>query len=193
MKTRLFSRTLASALLLIVMLGFAYAAFTYLSYYASRSAQILEHRHALGRLLAFVEQSAEIDRLAAIHRPDEVSNLVFEASTTPLLIAQLQKQLQAIAMTNQAQFIRASELPARQHQGFTLAGLKLEVTGTIESLAKTLQAIESSVPALLIETATIAADPATQSNSNRIPQLAMSLQIFAVGQIDRGAIAAEAK
>jgi len=189
MGTRLVRRSAAAALLVIVLLGVARAAYTFISYHQARTAQILEQRHALGRLKALVERSGEIDALAAVHRSDQFSKLVFVAPTTPLLIAQLQKQMQAIVIANQAQFIRASELPARQELGLTLAGLKLEITGTIESLAKILEAIEALLPALIIEKTTIAADSMNQNLSDRIPQLAMTLEIVAVGHTDNSSTA----
>jgi hypothetical protein len=189
MEAKLVRKTAAAALLLIVLMGFARAAYTYISYYQARTARILEQRHALGRLQALVDRSDEIDGLASSHSSDALARLVFEAPSPPLLIAKLQKQLQAIVIANQAQFIRASELPARRELGFTLAGLKLEVTGTIESLARTLEAIEASVPLLIIEEATIAADSINQNLPDRVPQLAMSLAIVAVGQTDNNSTA----
>ena len=133
--------------------------------------------------MALVEQSPAIDHLAAVYNDDQFSKLVFKASTSPLLIAQLQQKLQAIVTGNQAQFVRASELPARDQHGITFAGLRLEVTGTIENLTNILKAIEASVPLLIVEKTTIAADPMAQTTPDRIPQLAMSLEITAISKI----------
>lgn len=166
------------------LIGLTVGVFTYVSYLQSRNAAIVEQRLTLGRLMALVEQSEAIDQLAAAYNDDQFSKLVFQASTTPLLIAQLQQQLQGIVMKNQAQFVRAGELPARDEQGFTFVGLRLEVTGAIENLTNVLKAIEASVPLLMVEKATITADPMAQTTSGRIPQLAMSLEITAISKID---------
>ena len=180
--SRLAHRTLALSLLLFVLFGFVSAGYSFVSYHQARNKQILEHRQTLGRLQALVEKSHEIDRLAAAGQAQQASRIVFHATTTPLLIAQLQQQLQAIVTSNQAQFVRASELPTRHEDELTFAGLRLEVTGTVQSLSKILSTIEASVPILIVEKATIAADPMAQSAPDRIPQLAMSLAITVVSQ-----------
>jgi Type II secretion system (T2SS), protein M subtype b len=192
-ESRLAHKTIALAILLIVLLGFARVGYIYVAYYQSRAAQILEQRKALGRLFALLEQADEVDRIAAAHEFKEATTLLFKAATTSLLMAQLQQQLQAIVTVNQAQFVRASELPVGQQQGFTFIGLRLDITGTIENLTRTVKAMETSVPALNIQKATITADPITQTAPDRMPQLAMSLEITAVSRIDESLTAAELK
>lgn len=180
---RIFHRILALAVLLFLLLGAASSVYSYALSHHARSEQILEHRRALGRLKNLVAQSGDIDRLSAAHRAGQSHKLLHDAPTAPLLIAQLQRQLQATVIAQRAQFISAREIPAREEHGLTFVGLSLQVSGSIESLANVLKSVEAAMPVLFIEKATIAANPINQESADRMPLLALSLEVVAASQL----------
>ncbi|HEY7765781.1 MAG TPA: type II secretion system protein GspM [Aestuariivirgaceae bacterium] len=183
-----FHRILALAVILSLLFGAAGGVYSYALSYRARSDQILEHRRTLGRLEALVARSGDVDRLSETFHADQTPKLLHNAPTVPLLVALLRRQLQAKVTGHRAQFIGASEIPAREEHGITFVGLKLEISGSIDSLANVLTSLETAVPLLFIEKATIVANPMNLERADRMPLLALRVEVVAASQLNATSI-----
>ena len=109
----------------------------------------------------------------------DLEGLFVAAPTPSLAMAQLQQILQPVISKQQAQFLRATEIPPIEREGLGFTGLRLELAGTIESLVNVVEAIESTVPLLFINRAVFAADPAGVRDPHHRPTVALTLEISA--------------
>jgi Type II secretion system (T2SS), protein M subtype b len=180
---RILRRLIILTVPLCVLLGIASTVYFCALSYRARSEQILDHRRLLGRLEALVAQAGDIDRLSAAHRAGQSSKLLHDTPTLPQLIVQLQRQIQTAVIGHRAQLISASEIQPREEHGLTFVGLRLEISGSMESLASALKALEAAVPLLFIEKAVIAAHPMNQESASRMPLLSLSLEVLAASRL----------
>jgi Type II secretion system (T2SS), protein M subtype b len=170
-------RLFAVSLVCLPLMALAWSLYAYFLHYGSRNETILAQRHILGKLEARIARADEIDRLIEIQKSGETSKFFFIAPSAPLVIAQVQQHLQSIVAANQAQFVRATEIPSSERNGISFAGLKLELSGNVESLAKTVETIESAVPLLFVERARFTGDPMNGVDPHRQPLLTLSLDV----------------
>jgi hypothetical protein len=147
--------------------------------YALRAQDIGSNRKSLGRLEAMIARSDEIDSLIKAAETGNDSKFFLASATPQLMLAQLQQRLQSMAASHQAQFLRAAEIPSVEKEGFALAGVRIELTGSIESIAGLIESIETSAPWLFVERAHFTGDALIAHDPNRKPILSISLDVLA--------------
>ena len=147
--------------------------------YARRSQDIDGYREALGRLEAIIERSDEIDSLIKSTQSGNDSRFFLAGDTPQLIVAQLQQRLQSIAASHQAQFLRATEIASVEKQGFALGGIRIELTGSIQSIIGLIGALETSIPLLFIQRVHVTGDALVAHDPNRRPILSISLDVLA--------------
>jgi hypothetical protein len=132
------------------------------------SAELVGKRKILGRHEALLAQGDEIDVFAFTQRTRDKGRFFLDAPSSAAMVAQLQRRLQDIIVASQARFIRAGEIPPFERDGISYAGLRLELSGSVESLARALTSIDSAVPLLFIERAEFGADVFSKAQSQPI-------------------------
>jgi hypothetical protein len=171
-------RLLAVTILCLPFFTVAWLFSLYFLHYGLRSENILSQRQTLGRLEALITRADEIDRLIELQNTAETNKFFFTAASTSLVVAQIQQRLQAIIAAQQAHFIRATEIPRSERRGISFTGVRLELSGHVESLARSVDAIESAVPLLFIEKARFTGDPLNSIDPDRQTSLVLSLDIL---------------
>jgi hypothetical protein len=147
-----------------------------------RSAEIIQQRRTLGSLNALIGRAGEVERLLSAYDAGRNADLFLKAPSPAMMSAQLQRQLQQSIAANQARFLRASEIAPMSRDGIDFAGVRLELSGTIESLAKTVIAIESARPLLSIERAEFNTD-LDSGQTERAPLHSLTIDVTAPMQL----------
>jgi hypothetical protein len=155
-------------------------------HFQTQSAGIIEQRRMLGGLQTLVGRADEVERLLSSYDAIQSAGLFLNAPSAAMMSAQLQRQLQQSIAASQARFLRASEIAPASRDGIDFAGVRLEISGTIESLAKTVIAIESARPLLSIERAEFNSD-LTHGQSERVPLHSLTIDVTAPMQLPRPA------
>jgi hypothetical protein len=152
-----------------------------------RGAEILRHRQTLGRLEALLARAEEIDRRLLLANSGQNAGLFLQAPSPAMMTARLQRQLQEIIAASQARFIRASEIPPLERDGITYAGIRLELSGSVESLARTVASIESVLPMLFVERAEFGGDLGAAHRADRPPVHTLKIDVVAPVQLPQPA------
>jgi type II secretion system (T2SS) protein M len=143
-----------------------------------RSAEIIQQRRTLGGLQTLVGRADEVERLLSVYEAGQNADLFLNAPSPAMMSAQLQRQLQQSIAASQARFLRASEIAPVSRDGIDFAGVRLELSGTIESLAKTVIAIESARPLLSIERAEFNSD-LDSGQTEHVPLHSLTIDVMA--------------
>jgi len=165
-------------------LSFLALAFALAVFYAGarhfqiRSAEIIQQRRTLGSLQTLLGRADEVARLLSAFDAGHNAGLFLNAPSPAMMSAQLQRQLQQSIAASQARFLRASEIAPVSRDGIDFAGVRLELSGTIESLAKTVIAIESARPLLSIERAEFNSD-LVSGQTERVPLHSLTIDVTA--------------
>jgi len=161
-------RWLALGLSCVPFFVLAAAAHMYWQHVRLSGLELVEKRNILGRYEALLAIADEIDVIAFTQRTHNKGRFFLDAPSSAAMVAQLQRRLQDIIVASQARFIRASEIPPFAGNGINYAGLRLELSGSVESLARALTSIDTAVPFLFIERAEFGADVFSKAHSQLI-------------------------
>lgn len=161
----------------LTVIAVAVAAFVLWSFAASigeARASLVEARERAGILLelARTDLSALPDDGA-----DSAGNALFiEAPSLVLARAALQGRINAIAKANNVLVASAGNLPDLDEGGSMMIGLRIDFSGTYLDVNKTVHAIETSMPPLLVKEMDVRA--AGVAKAGTPPELAAQLRIF---------------
>jgi hypothetical protein len=122
-----------------------------------RGEEVTRKRQALGGLNALLAHAGKINDGLALYQGGEEAGLFFKGSSAALITADLQRRLQAIITASKARFVRDIDY----------AMMRLELSGPMENLARTVIAIESALPPLLVERAEFSSDPLAATQPDR--------------------------
>lgn len=170
-------RTQKATALGLTVIAVAVAAFVLWSFAASigeARASLVEARERAGILLelARTDLSALPDDGA-----DSAGNALFiEAPSLVLARAALQGRINAIAKANNVLVASAGNLPDLDEGGSMMIGLRIDFSGTYLDVNKTVHAIETSMPPLLVKEMDVRA--AGVAKAGTPPELAAQLRIF---------------
>jgi Type II secretion system (T2SS), protein M subtype b len=173
------SRIYVVAILCLALGAIIWLGGTIYAGYARREREIESSRAALGSLEAIIATSDEIDRLVTSTQSGNRAKYFLAGDTPQLMLAQLQQHLQSIAASHQAQFLRATEIATVEKHGFALGGIRIELTGSIQSIGGLIGAIETSIPLLFIQRVRVTGDALGDHDRNRRPILSISLDVLA--------------
>jgi hypothetical protein len=151
-------RGIAIGMSFVPLFVFGAAAHMYSQHVRLTGAELVGKRKILGGYEALLARAGEIDRFVFTQQTRDRSKFFLDAPSPAAMVAQLQRRLQDIIVASQARFIKAGEIPPFERDGIGYIGLRLELSGSIESLARTLTSIDSAVPLLFIERAEFGAD-----------------------------------
>jgi hypothetical protein len=132
-----------------------------------RGEEVAQKRRVLGGLNALVAHEGKINDRLALAQSGEEASLFFKGSSAALITAELQRRLQGIMTASKARFVRSSEMPRVRRDDIDYAVMRLELSGPMENLARTVIAIESALPPLLVERAEFSSDLLAASQPDR--------------------------
>ncbi len=113
--------------------------------------ELVDKQLASTRLKQAVETAR---RLEAAADPDENAALVADflaGSQDPIIIADLQNRLRALAMSKSVELNSATALPAKQVDGNAYLGVRVNFRGQLPDIQKLVHAIETNSPLLFID------------------------------------------
>lgn len=135
-------------------------------------------RALLGKLNAIASRSKDIAAALDAARNDPGRAWFLQGESAALVAAGLQQRLQQIASDNGAQFIRASEAEPRTIDAQDYRGVRIELSGSLESIQRSLFEIETGIPYLFIAPARIGADQAYAEGQPSAPLLETELDVY---------------
>ena len=148
--TTILRRALALLILAAVLVIPVMAGASLLRTWQERHEAINERRELLGRFSAVVARASEIDERIKANNETPARSWFVSGDSEALIAAQLQQRLQEIAAMSSAQFQRSSEIGAQTEDGLAYQGIQVSISGSLESIQKTLFEIETGVPFLFI-------------------------------------------
>lgn len=120
--------------------------------------ELADKQKASTRLKQSIEAAR---RLEAAADPDEKAALAADflvGSQDPIIIADVQNRLRALAMSSNIELNSATALPARQIEGNVYIGVRVNFRGQLPDIQKLAHGIETSSPLLFIDRVSIRAD-----------------------------------
>lgn len=161
------------------------------SYLAELDGQIRTQIETAARL----QQAAATARasLAGLDLPEsQTSSSDFLAGTdVPLIAADLQNRLRALAQANNIEMNSAYVLPVRTTGANQYIGVRVLLRGEIADVQRVLHVVETGAPLLFVERATLRVDtwPLNSNDPTRsgVPALVAELDIFGARLPDAGA------
>jgi hypothetical protein len=117
---------------------------------STKQKTLVELRERAGQLskIAAMKNSVQFQNSEIIDPADK--QLFLEAESSTIGRANLQSRIDAIAQNNNLVLASAGSLPDIDEGGITLIGLRVDVSGSYESLQKAIFDIETNSPPLLI-------------------------------------------
>jgi general secretion pathway protein M len=124
-------------------------------FFADRNSRIAEQRVLLARLEAIAAQDANVQSMA--RRPDaQLQRGEFLIGPNEGVInADLQTRLKALTQAGGARLRSAQSLPAKANDQIRYSGSRIDIYGSLQSIQKTIYAIESATPYLFVTGAVI--------------------------------------
>jgi hypothetical protein len=151
--------------------------------FAERDSHILSQRKALARLQAIAGQFETIRSVSADTNKDLRSGEFLVGTSENVISAELQTRLKTIMEGAGAKPRAVQALPARTADRVRYIGARIEVTGTIQAIYRSVYGLESAKPYLFISGATIRpAAPVTKPEIVE-PVLQAQLDVFGAVQI----------
>jgi len=178
------ARLVAVAVLVIILLvGYQWIIGPIFGTYRDNQATISRSNEMLLRHRAVAAEQPELDeQLAALEHDDQSMAGYFEASGDAVAAAHLQDLTTEVIDAAGGEVTSTQSLPAIAIEGgpaIRRAGLKIRFNATIDSLADTLQDLETAEPYVFIETLTMATRRAERTGikSENNPELDIRLDL----------------
>lgn len=146
-------RLIALLLLLLVAAG-AYAAFerVWLERYQFYSDHLSSLRDRLARYQRMLGARDKLtDTLTTVRQDDRSDSYYLNRMAPPLAATELQQRVSRAVQSNGGSLASSQILPAADEQGFTRIAIRVQLTGDMDTLQKTLYALESAQPMLFVD------------------------------------------
>lgn len=146
-------RLIALLLLMLVIAG-AYTAFERVwlerhQYYSDHLSSLQDRLARYRRMLGARDELA--DALATVRQDDRSDIYYLNRMAPPLAATELQQQVSRAVQANGGSLASSQILPADDEQGFTRIAIRVQLTGDMETLQKTLYALETAQPMLFVD------------------------------------------
>jgi len=172
-------KLVALALLALVILLPLAAAYGVLAAYQANEAQIVEKTEQLGKLEAIAHYASRLDNAAPAPADAAFAGWFLAESDPAIAAANLQARLKSVAQGQTVDVTQANNVKPRTVAGLNFIGVGLDMMGRAEGLHQTLQAIENATPLLVIEKATLRADPSSGDPRYDPVRLVLGIEIWA--------------
>jgi general secretion pathway protein M len=131
-------------------------------FFAARDARIAEQRALLARLQGVVAQEARIQAMAGETDAQAQAGEFLRGANEGVVSADLQTRLKTVAEGAGARLRSVQALPANTRDEIRYIGSRMELTGSIQAIQRTIHAVESGKPYLFVTAATIKSSPMMQ-------------------------------
>lgn len=153
----------------------------------SRNNRIAEQRTLLARLEGIVAQESRIQAFARETETQAQTGEFLRGANDGVMTADLQIRLKSIAEGAGGRLRSVQPLPASSRDQLRLIGSRMELSGTIQVIHRTVQTIESGKPFLFVTAASLKLGPASSQpglppNSPQEPVIDAQLDVFGAVQ-----------
>jgi len=158
------------------------------AFFAERDAKIVSSRTLLARFAAVAGQQRRVEA-AAREADAQVENGEFLVGTNEgVIVADLQTRLKAMAEAGGARLRSVQSLPPKTRDEVRYVGARLDISGPLAAVQRTLHAVEGGTPYLFVDAAVVRVAPPTnaQGLANATPQepvIDAQLDVFGAVQL----------
>jgi hypothetical protein len=158
------------------------------AFFAERDAKIVSSRTLLARFAAVAGQQTRVEA-AAREAEAQVENGEFLIGTNEgVIVADLQTRLKAMAEAGGARLRSVQSLPPKTRDEVRYVGARLDISGPLAAVQRTLHAVEAGTPYLFVDAAVVRVAPPTntQGLANATPQeplIDAQLDVFGAVQL----------
>jgi general secretion pathway protein M len=137
----------------------------------------------LARLTAIAGQLPLLERrVRALDAALAEPGLLWPGASAALISAAIQGQLRQVVTEAGGSVHSTAELAAAPEHGLVRVGLRIDAEGTVETLQRTLYAIETAAPALVIDDLLVSAPEGWPVNAGHAPVLSIRLDVAGYGR-----------
>jgi len=141
------------------------------AFFAERDAHIADQRQVLARLQAIAAQAQNVNSIALDTTAQLQGGEYLAGPNENVISADLQNRLKAVAESSGARSRATQALPQKSIDKIKYAGSRIEIFGPLQSIQRTVYAIESAKPYLFITGASIkTASPTSRSSLPGMPE-----------------------
>jgi general secretion pathway protein M len=151
--------------------------------YVDRDKRIDQQRKTLARLTAITAQAANVQSIVADTTAQLQGGEFLSGSNENVISADLQTKLKAITESSGARSRAVQALPVKTVDQVKFSGSRIEIFGSLQSILRTIHAIESSKPYLFVNGAALRMPPTTRQAGTEEPVVQAQLDIFGAMQI----------
>lgn len=135
---------------------------------------LIETRERAGKLIQFA--ATDVSQAAVADDPGG-TELFMSAPSIVIARADLQQRINAIASAQKSFVASVGNLPDLNEDNTTMIGLRVDFSGAYEDVTKTVLAIETSMPPLIVKELSVRSAGVEQPD--RPPELAAQLLVYA--------------
>jgi general secretion pathway protein M len=133
------------------------------AFFAERDAQIASQRTLLARFAAVAGQQTRVEA-AARAADTQVENGEFLVGTNEgVIVADLQTRLKAMAEAGGVRLRSVQSLPPKTRDEVRYVGARLDISGPLAAIERTLHAVEAGRPYLFVDAAVVRVAPPTNA------------------------------
>ncbi|MEL7529218.1 MAG: type II secretion system protein GspM, partial [Pseudomonadota bacterium] len=136
-----------AVLVLLVWLGYALVAEPLLAAHSTLSAEIEASRKQLGRLETILGRAGSENETRQGNQPQTT----WQGTSPPVIAANVQKQIQALAQSRGLTIVSISQTRSRFDEEFQTAGLVIEGHGEIAAFVDLFTTLERNRPLLFVD------------------------------------------
>jgi general secretion pathway protein M len=152
--------------------------------YAARDVEIARQVEVLARLRAIADRSQFVHDTAR-QRSREAGNIEFLMGPNDgVAVASLQARLKIVSESSGTRIRSIQSSPSKTHGGLRYIGARIEITGTLPSIHRTVHAIESARPYLSITNGAIRLS--RESDPRRVTEPVLEAQFEVSGALKIG-------
>jgi general secretion pathway protein M len=148
-----------------------------LSFFADREGRIDQQRRVLARLTAIAAQASSIQSIVSDTKAQIESGEFLTGANENVISADLQTRLKAMTEAVGARPRAVQALPGQTVGLIRYTGSRLEISGSLQSIVRSMHAIESSKPYLFITGAVLKIIPPTRQGVAEEPIVQAQLDI----------------
>lgn len=158
------------------------------AFFAERDTQIATQRTLLARFAAVAGQQTRVEATAR-EADAQVENGEFLVGTNEgVIVADLQTRLKTIAEGGGARLRSVQSLPPKTRDEVRYVGARLDISGPLAAIQRTLHAVEAGTPYLFVDAAVVRVAPPTNAPglanaTAQEPMIDAQLDVFGAVQL----------
>jgi general secretion pathway protein M len=151
--------------------------------FAERDAKIEQQAKRLSRLTAIASEAARVETVVAQAKTQMQTGEFLTGANENVISAELQTRLKAMTEAVGARSRAIQALPVKMDDQMKSAGARIEIFGSLQSIARAVYAIETAKPYLFISAASLKLAPGSTPGAPQEPVVQAQLDVFGAIQI----------